>query len=265
MNFDANISFLFTEHPFLDRFAAARQAGLGAVEFFWPAEEDLDAIPARVREAGVEVALFNFYAGDMAAGERGLLSDPERQGEFREAVPRALALAEQIGCTRCNALVGKRIEQIGAQEQLELAVQNVRWVADQASTGGVTITIEAINTFENGPYLLARTDETLEFIDRVDRPNVKLQYDAYHMQRMEGNVVATLREQIDRIAHIQIADSPDRGEPGSGEIAYDYVLDQIESLGYDGYVGLEYRPRGETTESLAWLRAYRNRTEGAAS
>ena len=183
-----------------------------------------------------------------------LLSDPGRQQEFRDNVPVALELARSLGCPRLNALVGLELDGVDTAEQLRLAADNVGWAADQAAGDGIEIMIEAVNTFENGPYLLATTNAAADFVERVGRDNVKLQYDAYHMQRMEGNVVATMRDRIGGIDHIQVADSPDRGEPGSGELNYRYIFAALEELHYDGWVGLEYKPTTETTEeSLAWL------------
>jgi len=254
VNFSANVSILFKDAPFLERFGRAAAAGFDAVEFWWPAGEALDEVEAAIREHGLQVALFNFDAGDMAAGDRGLLSDPDRDAAFRDNVPVALDLAERVGATRLNALVGVERSPGERARQLELAARNVRFAADEAAPHGVTITIEAVNTFENGPYLLHTTRQAAAFVDAVDRPNVRLQYDAYHMQRMEGNLVATLREFAPRIAHIQIADSPGRGEPGTGEIDYPFVLDAIDALGYKGWVGLEYNPTTATTEeSLGWM------------
>jgi hydroxypyruvate isomerase len=254
LKFCANVSILFKDAPFLERFARAAAAGFPAVEFWWPAGEALDDVEGAIRDAGLQVALFNFDAGDMAAGDRGMLSDPDRAERFRENVPVALGLARRIGCPRLNALVGLERAPAERAKQLELAAENVAWAADQAAPHGIDITIEAVNTFENGPYLLSTTRQAAAFIDAVDRPNVGLQYDAYHMQRMEGNLVATIEAFAPRIAHIQIADSPGRGEPGTGEINYPFVLDAIDALGYEGWIGLEYNPTTATTEdSLGWL------------
>jgi len=254
VRFSANISILFTEAPFLERFERAARNGFGAVEFWWPRGESLDQVEEAARDAGLEVVLINFDAGDMRAGERGLLSDPARHDEFRANVPVALELAESLRCPRLNALVGLELPGRGREEQLELARANVGWAADQAAGIGTAVLIEAVNTFENGPYLLSRTEQAAEFVRSVGRPNVKLQYDVYHMQRMEGNLAATLSAHLGEIAHIQIADSPGRGEPGTGEINFGYLLPLIDELGYDGFVGLEYRPgSGSTEESLSWL------------
>jgi hydroxypyruvate isomerase len=190
----------------------------------------------------------------MAAGDRGLVSDPERQHLFRENVPMALDLARALGCERMNVLVGHEIPGLDRKEQLALARENVRFAAEKAEAADITVMVEAVNTFENGPYLLYTTKQAEEFVEHVERENVRIQHDFYHMQRMEGNLVANLRGHFDQIGHVQIADSPGRGEPGTGEIHYPYVLAALEDLGYDGYVGLEYNPTTETTEeSLKWL------------
>jgi hydroxypyruvate isomerase len=255
MRFSANVSILFKEVPLLERFGRAAAEGFSAVEFWWPAHEaELGAVEHAVKNAGLDVALFNFDAGDMAAGDRGLVSDPERQHLFRENVPVALDLARALGCERMNVLVGQEISGMDREEQLALARENVRFAAEEAEAADVTVMVEAVNTFENGPYLLYTTGQAVEFVELVGRENVRIQHDFYHMQRMEGNLVANLREHFDHIGHVQIADSPGRGEPGTGEIHYPFVLGELERLGYDGYVGLEYNPTTETTEeSFGWL------------
>ncbi|MDP8949052.1 MAG: TIM barrel protein [Actinomycetota bacterium] len=254
MRFCVNVSILFKEAPFLERFRRTADAGFSAVEFWWPNQEDLGEVEEAVKEAGLRVALFNFYAGDMPAGDRGLLSDPERQEGFRENVPVALGLAQRLGCSRLNALVGQEIPGMSREEQLDLARENVAWAAGQAAEYGVEVLVEPVNTFENGPYLLYTTDDGAKFVSSVGKANVKLQHDFYHMQRMEGNLVANLREHAGSIGHVQVADSPERGEPGTGEIHYPYVFGVLEELGYDGYVGLEYNPTTERTDdSFAWI------------
>ena len=254
MRFSANVSILFKEVPFLERFGRVREAGFSAVEFWWPSGEDLGEVEAAIRDAGLSVALFNFDAGDMPAGERGLVSDPGLVEQFRENVPVALGLAQRLGCRRMNVLVGHEKYGMGRGDQLALARENVAFAADAAREAEVTVMVEAVNTFENGPYLLYTTGQAVEFVEGVGRENVKIQHDFYHMQRMEGNLVATLRDNIGHVGHVQIADSPGRGEPGTGEIHYPYVLAELEDLGYDGYLGLEYNPTtGTTEESFGWL------------
>jgi hydroxypyruvate isomerase len=249
-----NLSMLFKEVDFVERFDRAAEAGFSGVEFWWPSGEDLDQVESAIKESGLQVALFNFDAGDMPNGDRGLVGDPERKQEFRDNVPVALDLARSVGCTRLNALLGLQLDGAEIEEQLGLAADNVGWAAEQAAEHGIEVMIEAVNTFENGPYLVATTNAAAEFVERVGRENVKLQYDIYHMQRMEGNIVATLRERIGGITHIQVADSPDRGEPGSGELNYRFIFGALQELPYEGWVGLEYKPTTDSTEeSLAWL------------
>jgi hydroxypyruvate isomerase len=255
MRFSANLSFLFKDAPFADRFRRAHEAGFRGVEFMWPGTEELPAVERAVADTGLEVALFNFDGGDVAAGDRGLLSDPARHERFRENVPVALELAARIGCTRLNALVGVRLPEVERETQLQLARENVAWAAAQARAQGASITIEAINSYENGPYLLDTTPKAVGFLDAVAADNVLLQYDVYHMQRMEGNLANTISRLLPRIGHVQIADPPSRGEPGTGELNYRFILDLLERSGYGGWVGLEYNPSTTRTEdSLGWIK-----------
>jgi hydroxypyruvate isomerase len=253
LRFDVNISFLLKEVPFLDRFERAASLGFGAVEFPWPGDENLVAIEARVRKTGLNVVLMNVDAGDMARGERGFLNDTNRKEWVRARVLKAIEFAKQIGCPRLNALVGNSIPGKSHEEQFDKVRENLAWVADYAATAGMEIVVEALNSFESPNYLLTNTRDTLNLLSEVNRPNLKYQYDVYHMQRMEGNVIATVREHIGQIGHIQIADSPDRHEPGTGEINFSHVLTELDMPGYEGYIGLEYNPTGSSEQSFAWL------------
>lgn len=263
MRFDVNLSILFAEVPFLERFARARDAGFDSVEFWWPRGEDPSAVAAAVKDADLDVVGINFDAGDMPGGDRGLISDPARQDEFRANVPIALDLARAVGAKALNALAGHWKDDLDRDQQLELARENVRFAADAALEQGALVLIEAVNTIENGPYLFARTPETLEFIRSVERDNVAFQFDFYHLQRMEGNLVATFEQHVDEIAHVQFADSPGRNQPGTGELNFDYIFSRIEASSYGGYVGLEYKaPDGDTESSLAWLPRERRAARG---
>ena len=254
LRFAPNLSLLWKDLPLPERFERAARAGFGAVELWWPGPADAELLPGLTARWGLDLALLNFDAGDMAAGERGLAADPARRDQLRANVPAALRIARDCGCTRLNLLAGQRQPRYSLQQQLECAAQNVAWAADQAVAAGCTVLIEAVNTIENGPYLLATTRASADFITGVGRPNVRLQYDAYHMQRMEGDLATTMAAHWPLISHIQIADVPGRGEPGTGEINYRFLLDYIDQLGYEGYIGLEYRPSGGTPEdSLGWL------------
>jgi hydroxypyruvate isomerase len=251
--FDLNISILLREYPFGERIDRAAALGFGAVEFWWPASEDVDALARRVGDAGLAVALINFDGGDLAAGERGLLNDPRRAEQFRRNVPVAINLAQRVGCTHLNALVGRALPGVGRDEQLAHVRENLAWACEQAQAAGITIVVESLNLVDSPGYLLTTTRDTLAFLDTVDAPNLRYQYDVYHMQRMEGNITATLEAHIGRIAHIQIADAPGRHEPGTGELHFPYILDTIDRLGYTGYVGLEYNPSTSSEASFGWL------------
>ena len=197
------------------------------------------------------------FAGDVAAGDRGLAADPRRREQLRAGVPAALQVARGCGCERLNLLIGIRQRRYSLGEQLACARDNVAWAADQAAEAGCEVMIEAINPMDNGPYLLTTTAAAAMFAGEVARPNVRLQYDAYHMQRMEGDITATLDEYWHLISHIQIADVPGRHEPGTGEINYQFVLDHLARKGYQGAVGLEYRPStGRPEDSFGWLADY---------
>ena len=253
LRFDVNISFLLKEVSFLDRFERAASLGFGAVEFPWPGDENLAAIRARVHETGLKVVLMNVDAGDMARGERGFLNHSSRKAWIRARSSKAIEFAKKIGCPRLNALVGNSISGTSREEQFDQIRENLVWIADYAAAAGIGIVVEALNSFESPSYLLTNTRDTLKLLSEVNRPNLKYQYDMYHMQRMEGNLIATLREHIGWIGHIQIADPPERHEPGTGEIHYPHVLTALDNFGYQGYIGLEYNPSGSSEESFAWL------------
>lgn len=255
MRYCVNVSILFTEQPFLERFALARCAGFDAVEFWWPDGDDLAQVQSAIEDAGLDVALINFDGGDLASGDRGLLSDPDTVERFRANVPVALEFGGQVGCRSFNALVGRSDPRSTNSEQLGLARESVRWAADQAGRAGANVLIEPINRLDVPDYLLGTTSAALAFIESIGRGNVRLQFDCYHVQRGEGNVVGALRDCFRAIGHMQIADSPDRHEPGTGELRFEFILGEAARLGYDGYVGLEYVPSGPSDRSFAWLAA----------
>jgi hydroxypyruvate isomerase len=254
LRFAPNLSLLWAGLPLAERFARAADAGFDAVELWWPGEEDALALPGLTGRWGLHLALLNFDAGNMPAGDRGLAADPNRTGRLRANVPLALRIARECGCPRLNLLAGLRDDRYQQEQQLRLARDNVAWAADQAAAAGCQVMIEAVNSMENGPYLLTSTAAAARFISEVDRDNVRLQYDAYHMQRMEGDLTTTLDTYWELIGHIQVADVPGRGEPGTGEINYRFLFDHLDGRGYDGWIGLEYRPStGVPEESFGWL------------
>jgi len=253
LKYSANLTMLYTEVAFLDRFAKAAAAGFAAVEFLSPYEAGVDAVKARVDDLGLTVVMFNLPAGDADAGEFGTLGNPARRDFFRCSFAQALAAADRLSCERLHAMFGKRAAGFDAAEQVDCALDNLAWAAPQAAEAGVTLLVEALNPIDWPDYFLNTTADALDIVVRADQPNVKLQYDVYHAQMMEGNLINTITDDFLTIGHVQIADVPGRHEPGTGEINYPNVFSALERLGYEGYIGLEYRPPGDTDASLGWL------------
>ena len=253
--FAANLSMLFTEHPFLERFARARAAGFEAIEFLFPYEFDTAAIARELRRNDLEQVLFNLPAGNFAAGDRGLANDPRRVDEFRGGVQDALRIAAEFGTGRLNCLTGLRLRDVPDAMQTQTLVDNLRFAADAAAEVGIRQVVEPLNSFDAPGYFLSTPDAGFALVDAAGHPNLALQYDVYHAQRMQGNLAATIATRIGLIGHVQIADSPDRHEPGTGEINYPFIFQTLDQAGYDGWVSLEYRPRDSTEASLDWLTA----------
>ena len=253
MRFSANVCLLFCEHPFLARFGAAAACGFQGGRAV-VAGVDHDALTEAVGRAGVEVALMNLDAGDLGRGDRGYVNDASRSAEFRRHVPVALDLAERLGCRQVNALAGRALPGVGVPAQLAAARGNIRFAADAAAERGIGVVIEPVNPVENPGYLLPRTGECVDFIASLGRENVRLQYDVYHAQRTEGELSETIARLLPAIGHVQIADAPGRGEPGTGEIRFAHVLRLLERIGYAGHVGLEYLPTTPATaDSFGWI------------
>jgi hydroxypyruvate isomerase len=251
--FAANLSMLFTEYPFLERFARAKAAGFQAVEFLFPYEYDSRTIADELRRNELQQVLFNHPAGDFSAGDRGMANDPSRVEEFRAGVHKGLAIAAQLGCGRLNCLAGLRLGDVPEETQTATLIENLRYAADAAARAGVLQVVEPLNAFDAPGYFLPTPELGFAVVERAEHPNLRLQYDVYHAQRMSGNLAATIAARIDLIGHVQIADSPARHEPGTGEINYPFVLQALDDAGYDGWVSLEYRPRHTTEASLRWL------------
>lgn len=253
--FAANLSMLFTELPFLDRFAAARAAGFEAVEYLFPYEHPREELAARLRDHGLEQVLHNLPAGDWNAGDRGIACDPARVGEFRRGVEFAVSYAQALGCRRLNCLAGKLPQGLARRQAHDTLVANLRWAADRLEAEGIGLLVEPINTFDIPGFFLSRTEQAITLLDEVDSENLALQYDVYHAQRMEGELSATLERHLPRIGHVQVADNPGRHEPGSGEIQYRHLFGLLDRLGYAGWVGCEYKPAAGTLAGLAWRSA----------
>jgi hydroxypyruvate isomerase len=250
--FAANLSMLFTEVPFLDRFERAAQAGFGAVEFLFPYAFEAEDIKARLDAHRLKLVLHNLPAGDWDAGERGIACLPDRIDEFREGVEHAIVYAKALGVGQLNCLAGKA--PIGASDATLRAtfVGNLKYAAAALKAAGLKLLIEPINTYDIPGFFLNRTAQALAILDEVDAGNAFLQYDAYHMQRMEGELAATIEKHLARIAHIQIADNPGRHEPGSGEIDHAFLFRHLDRIGYSGHVGCEYKPATTTEAGLGW-------------
>lgn len=249
----ANVSLLFPELDFLDRFAAAARAGFRFVEYQFPYAWPAATIAERARSAGVEVVLHNLPAGDMAKGERGIACLPGRERDFRDAVERAIDYAKAVDCPRLNCLAGLARQDSAHHRQL---VENVRYAARRLGEVGIQLLIEPINTRTVPGFFLTGSAQAIDVLDAAGEGNARLQYDVFHMQIMEGDLARTIERLLPRIGHMQLADVPERHEPGTGEINFAFLLEHIDALGYAGWIGCEYNPRGDTVEGLKWARAY---------
>ena len=250
--FAANLSMLFTEVPFLDRFERAAQAGFEAVEFLFPYAHTVEEIKERLTATGLKIVLHNLPAGDWDAGERGIACDPGRVDEFRAGVAKAVTYAHALGVPQLNCLAGKAPAGVDAAVLRRTFVENLRFAAAALKMAKLRLLIEPINPFDIPGFVLNRTDQAIAILDEVGADNAFVQYDIYHMQRMEGELAATLQKQLARIGHIQLADNPGRNEPGTGEIDYRFLFDWIDRIGYDGWIGCEYKPAGDTVAGLGW-------------
>lgn len=251
--FAANLTTLFTEFPFLDRFAAAAKAGFTGVEFLFPYTFQAHELASRLQAEGLRQALFNFPPGDWDAGERGLAAIPGRQSEFLESIDIALEYARALDCPTVHVMAGIPADEISRNEAMEVYVENLRRAADACAPDGITVVIEALNSRDMPGYFISRTDEARRIIETVDRRNVGLQLDFYHCQIMEGDLETRLRNLAGIVRHIQIAGVPGRHEPDTGEVNYSHMFNVMGEIGYNGWVGCEYHPRGETIAGLGWF------------
>ena len=248
-----SISMLFGERPFLERFAAAGEAGFKYVEYMFPYEHEAQALKELLEQNGLKQVLFNLPAGDWGAGDRGIAADPNRVDEFRVGVDRALEYAHVLGVERINCLVGRGVDGVSHEEQWQVLVQNLTFAAGRLAQEKRMLLVEPINTYDVPGFFISTSQDALTLLDEVAADNLMLQYDIYHMQKMEGNLTDTIKGNLERIGHIQIADVPGRHQPGTGELNYRFLLAEIDRLGYDGFVGLEYIPEPDTVSSLGWV------------
>jgi len=255
--FSANLTMMFNEVEFLGRFERAAKAGFKAVEYMFPYEWPKEQLAGELESHDLEQVLFNLPAGDWAAGERGIACIPGREGEFKDGVESALDYADALGCPTLNCLVGLTPEGPEQDRVRQTLVNNLQFAAAALEKKGVRFVIEMLNYNAVPGFHLVTTQEALRLIEAVNHPNLTMQYDVYHMQIMEGNLIDTMSANMSRIGHIQIADNPGRHEPGTGEVNFPNVFAAIDAAGYEGWIGCEYVPAGTTEEGLSWLDAYK--------
>jgi hydroxypyruvate isomerase len=254
--FAANLSMMFQDFGFLDRFDAAARAGFKGVEFLFPYDHPPEAIAERLERNRLTLALFNTVPGDWAGGERGLAALPGCEEEFRDGVDQAIRYARATKCPLVHAMAGLWPEGRDRAGVERVYIDNLRWAADRVAPAGLTVVIEPINTSDIPGYFLNYTAQAISIIERVGRPNLKLQFDLYHVQIMEGDLATKIRALAGRYPHVQIAGNPGRHEPDIGEIHYPYLFDLLDEIGYAGWIGCEYRPQGDTAAGLGWAKRY---------
>ncbi|KFL32888.1 hydroxypyruvate isomerase [Devosia riboflavina] len=256
--FSANISMLYPELPFLDRFAAAASDGFKAVEYVGAYDQPTAVLVDLLQEHGLTQALFNLPAGNWAAGERGIACHPDRVAEFRESVDKAIEYAKANGCTQVNCLAGIAPAGVARAELESVLAENLRYAAPRLAAEGIMLLLEPINTRDMPGFLINSTDDYERIAAAVGHENLYLQYDFYHMQIVQGDLIPTFQRLQSRIGHVQIADHPGRHEPGTGEINYANIFKVLDEAGYSGWVGAEYRPKAGTSAGLGWFETWRS-------
>ena len=263
--FAANLSMMYTEVPFLDRFAAAAQDGFDAVEYLFPYEHTPDDIASRLKAHGLTQALFNLPPGDWASGERGMACIPGREAEFAASVDQALVYAQATGCQRLHAMAGLKPAGVARPMQRATYVANLKAAAAKLAPHGITLVIEPINPRDMPNFYLSHQQQAHDLCAEVGAPNLQVQMDFYHCQIVEGDLSMRLKKHFAGVGHVQIAGVPDRHEPDGGEVNFPHLFDLLDELGYAGFVGCEYRPKAGTSEGLGWLRRYQaSRSKGQA-
>lgn len=252
----ANLTMLFTELPFMERFRAAAQAGFRGVEFLFPYSFDAEQIAEQLKRNELELVLHNLPAGNWDAGERGIACHPDRTAEFREGVEEAIRYARVLGVRQLNCLVGILPPGVSAEVARLTLIVNLKFAAEKLKAEGIRLLIEPINYFDIPGFYLNTTKQAVELIMATGSDNIFVQYDIYHMQRMEGELAGTIKANLSLIRHVQLADNPGRFEPGTGEINYRFLFSLLEQLGYDGWIGCEYKPKAGTQEGLGWRVAH---------
>jgi len=252
----ANLTMLYNEVGFLDRFDAAAKSGFAGVEYLFPYAFPKEELVERLAKHKLTQVLHNLPAGDWPAGERGIACHPDRVGEFQDGVGKAIDYARALGCGQVNCLAGIAPAGVAREKVRGTFVANLRFAAEKLGAAGIKLLIEPVNTYDIPGFWLARTQQALDVIRDVGSNNLYLQYDIYHMQRMEGELANTIKAHLPQIAHLQLADNPGRNEPGTGEINYRFLFGFIDSIGYEGWIGCEYKPKGKTIDGLGWRAAH---------
>ncbi|WP_420547601.1 2-oxo-tetronate isomerase [Curvivirga sp.] len=254
--FAANLTVMFNEYAFLDRFAAARNAGFQAVEFLFPYDYPKDEVADALQHSKLEMSLFNVYAGNWQAGERGLAGDPSQKGCFIDAFDQAMEYAVELKCKKLHVMAGLVSPDVSMEAQENCFVSNLKYAAEHANDLDVTLLIEPLNNRDVPGYFLQYSSQARDILRKVGAPNLKYQMDIYHLQIMEGDLERHILSLADITGHVQIANVPMRCEPDIGEINYSYIFDLIDQSGYDGFVGCEYKPAGKTDAGLGWFAPY---------
>jgi hydroxypyruvate isomerase len=253
---NANLSMMFNEVEFTNRFAAAARAGFKGVEFLFPYAYDKQQLTEVARGHTLQVVLFNMPPGDFDAGDRGLACDPARTTEFQAGVGKAIDYALALGCKQLHCMAGLKPRGVNEEKMRETYIDNLRFAGRELARHGLTLLIEAINTRDIPGFYLNTSRQAFDIMHYAAVPNLKFQYDIYHMQIMQGDLAPTIEKHLDEIGHMQLADTPGRHEPGTGEINYPYLFAHIDKVGYQGWIGCEYRPAGNTEAGLGWAKAY---------
>ena len=254
--FAANLTMLFNEVPFMERFKKAANSGFKGVEFLFPYAYSAADIKRELDQNQLELVLHNLPAGDWDAGERGIACLPSRIEEFQEGVQRAIEYATVLGVPQLNCLAGKAPSDIDPKLLHDTFVANLKFAAAELKKVNLRLLIEPINTFDIPGFFLSKTQQAIQILNDVAADNIFIQYDIYHAQRMEGELSKTIETYLPKIAHIQLADNPGRNEPGTGEINYAYLFRLLDRLGYKGWVGCEYKPATNTEAGLGWMSTY---------
>lgn len=254
--FNANLSMMFNEVEFLDRFAAAAKAGFKGVEFLFPYAYDKNQLAEAARKTNLQVILFNMPPGDWNAGDRGVACDPARTAEFQDNVGKAIDYALALSCKQIHCMAGLMPRGVSAEKMREAYIANLQFAGKELAKHGLTLLIEAINTRDIPGFYLNYSDQAFDIMHYAAVPNLRFQYDIYHMQIMEGDLAPTIEKNLAKIGHMQLADTPGRHEPGTGEINYGFLFQHIDRIGYQGWIGCEYRPAATTEAGLGWLKPY---------